>query len=129
MSDQTATDLAQTANHISFAAAILAAGAFVAALLQVVLEYISSSEARFKCNSAAINSTSKQVRHRWSFLAWKMKLYYPELDFDYEEVINAAWKSEGRAVSMSLSLDVEKEEGYAWRPLHRSDVPRFAHVW
>lgn len=62
ISDQTAINFAETANHISLTAAVLAACASVAALFEV-LDYISSTEARFKCNSAAIDSASKGVKY------------------------------------------------------------------
>jgi hypothetical protein len=72
-------NLAEAANRLSLAAVLLGGSAFVIAFLQALLQYVTASEERIKCNSSAIDIAEK--RKRWSFspLHWKTRFYYPEL--------------------------------------------------
>lgn len=72
---------------VALVAAILAGAAFFVAILQVLLQYLSSNNARWKCTKAAIGPSSKYRRSLWSFKSWKMKVYYPRLNFDAANLI------------------------------------------
>ncbi|KAJ2897710.1 hypothetical protein MKZ38_004487 [Zalerion maritima] len=74
--------------RVVVAAAILAAAAFVITVLQALLQYLSSSESRNKCNVAAIGPWEKPVRRRWSFASWKLKIYYPTLVITARDIVH-----------------------------------------
>lgn len=117
-----ATHLAQLANNIALTAAALAACAFGVALLQVIMQYASSSAGRSKCSRAAIHSTHKRVKYRWDVLSWKMKIYYPELSFKYTDVVTAGYANQIEGISKTLRLDKEDEPLTGWKSLSSQDL-------
>ena len=71
--------------NVAFAAAILAAAAFVVAFFQALLQYISSGNARYKCTEAAIGQSYRLVTWRPS-RDWKLRVSYPQLDLDHHRL-------------------------------------------
>ncbi len=124
MSEDPATRLARTANSIALAAATLAAGAFFIALLQAILEYVSSGDARHKCNVAAIGPSAAYTKHRWSLRSWKFKSYYPELKFGLNDILAAAYSNERNGIQCSLTLDIETNDTIrtGWRAIRSKEV-------
>ncbi|EED22219.1 hypothetical protein TSTA_094650 [Talaromyces stipitatus ATCC 10500] len=119
----------QTASDRTFlAAAILAAGAFVISLLQLVLQYISSSETQNKCNRAAINFSEKDVTHKWSFRSWKLKVYYPELDMSCFRILEAMQDAWEYGIDYSNIKDFAYEQGMWWHILHADDEPGWRNI-
>ncbi|KAL2264055.1 hypothetical protein VTK26DRAFT_2841 [Humicola hyalothermophila] len=75
---------------VTLAALILAAGAFVVALAQALMQYFSSSEARGKCTFEAIDISSKSTKLGWNWTFWKLRVYYPVLNISFSTVMRAA---------------------------------------
>src|ERR1700743_1980701 len=101
--------LAQTANRIATAASILAAAAFIVALAQAILEYASSSTSRIKCTKAAIGITSENKTFGWSFSGWKLKVYFPEIDFSQKKVLEVMVDSERMGLDSTTLPDINFE--------------------
>lgn len=115
-------------DRTSLAAAILAAGAFVTSFLQFVLEYISSSDSRSKCNRAAINFAAEDVSHKWSFKSWKMKLYYPELDMSCFRILQALQAGFEHGIDYSEIRDFMDDDRMFWYMLNTDKEPQSHHV-
>jgi hypothetical protein len=92
-----------TANNIALAAAILAAAAFFVSILQAILQYTSSSYSRHKCTTAAIGASAREVRFTWSFSSWRLKVFYPVLNFDSQTVMNTNQSQRYAAINYSLA--------------------------
>ncbi|KAB8067032.1 hypothetical protein BDV29DRAFT_163900 [Aspergillus leporis] len=111
-------------NNTAIAAAVLAAGAFVVAFTQTLLDYFSSSESRNKCTYAAIHVASKQVRFGWSWKFWKLEVYYPALYFDYETILSLLVKSNSQhaidADDSPISALRHKHD-WQWRSMMEED--------
>jgi hypothetical protein len=73
---------------IAVVAAVLGGGAFIAAFLQALLEYLSSSSGKWKCNKAAIGSAKKHTHTSWDVRSWKLRVYYPLLQFDTAMILH-----------------------------------------
>lgn len=130
MSDQVAIELSHTANNISLAAAIMAAGALVVTLFQGVLQYISSGESRYKCTKAAIGISSRQTKHSWSLGAWKFKTFYPDLDLSWRSIVAAVLEEDKRGISRSLTLEVESDPTLVtWAAVEANEVPKWGDIW
>lgn len=115
-------------DRTSLAAAILAAGAFITSFLQFVLEYISSSESRSKCNRAAINFAAQDVSHKWSFSSWKMKLYYPELDMSCFRILQALQEGFEHGIDYSEIRDFMDDDRMSWYMLDADKEPEWQHI-
>jgi len=113
-----------SANTISLAAAILAAGAFIIAFAQALLQYFSSSESRNKCTFSAIDVSSKQVKFGWSWKFWKLRVYYPVLDFDFQSILllqlEASLKNAIDSPKSPLEK-IRKKHGWHWRSVMEKD--------
>lgn len=57
-------------------ALIVAILALVIALLQVIQQYVASSEVHAKCNEAAIGGWSSKNRYGWNHREWKLRVSY-----------------------------------------------------
>jgi hypothetical protein len=111
------------ANRIALAAAILAAAAFVVAFAQTILQYFGSSESRNKCTHSAIDVSSKQVKFGWSWKFWKLRVYYPALDFDYKKILlllNEDLKHQIDAPGSPMS-EVADARGWYWKSIMEKD--------
>lgn len=75
---------------VALAALVLAAGAFVVALAQALMQYFSSSEARGKCTYEAIDMSAKSTKMGWNWTFWKLRVYYPVLNISFTTVMRAA---------------------------------------
>jgi hypothetical protein len=75
---------------VALAALVLAAGAFVVALAQALMQYFSSSEARGKCTYEAIGMSAKSTKMGWNWTFWKLRVYYPVLNISFTTVMRAA---------------------------------------
>ncbi len=75
---------------VALAALVLAAGAFVVALAQALMQYFSSSDARGKCTYEAIDMSAKSTKLGWNWRFWKMRVYYPVLNINFTNVMRAA---------------------------------------
>ncbi|KAK6537330.1 hypothetical protein TWF694_011520 [Orbilia ellipsospora] len=71
---------------LALAALIFAAIAFVAAFLQALLQYLTSSQ-RDKCLSGAIGGWSAYTKTRWDITRWRIKVQYPRLKLDPDTLI------------------------------------------
>ncbi|KAI1859191.1 uncharacterized protein JN550_012204 [Neoarthrinium moseri] len=90
--------LATTANRLALAATVIAVAAFFTSALQALLEYAGAGEsARQKCNFPAIGLSSNLVLQKWSFLRWRRKFYYPQLNLSIAPILR--------------NLNVDKKEG------------------
>ncbi|KAJ7590341.1 hypothetical protein C8J56DRAFT_826276 [Mycena floridula] len=67
-------------------ALIIAAVAFVIAVLQVVQQYVASATTRNKVNHAAIGEWSSMNRYWWSWKSWQFKVEYVQPSIDVATV-------------------------------------------
>jgi hypothetical protein len=109
--------------NIALSASVLAAAAFVVAFLQVLLQYLTSSEVRQKCTQPAIGLSAKQVRRSWSFRSWKMKVYYPLLRLDTGRIMLHMMRNEMAGISYSSTLKplTKTHQNWAWRAVQAHD--------
>lgn len=124
-----------TANQLAMAATVLAAGAFVMAFLQALMEYIGSNEARSKCTYEAIGMTAKQVKFGWNFTFWRLRVYYPLLDFSFAAVLDQAVRQTNKdAINAPLSpmsaLTRRKGQSktFGWRAMTETENTTFNDV-
>jgi hypothetical protein len=115
--------LANTANRLSLGAAILAAGAFLVAFLQAVLEYSSSGAERDKCTECAIHIAKKMSYRRWPW-EWKWRYYYPELDFRANAVLGQLVVTSLTGIQASFLREIVRIEGNGWMALEPDNVPK-----
>ena len=118
--------LAVIANRVSLAAAVLAAGAFLVAFLQALLEYSSSGAERHKCNECAIHIAKKMAYRRWSFRSWKWRYYYPELDIQVDKIFKQLTASiiNESTIEGSFLGPLGQRPGYGFRSLTSKMVPK-----
>jgi hypothetical protein len=117
--------------NAAFAALIIAAAAFVIACLQTILQYISSAENRNKCSTAAIGCSHKNVKHRWRCRSWRLKVYYPVLDFQFDSILKMLlFSGEKVAVEKNLmcSFEPQGNKSWQWREIESDDNVNFWHV-
>lgn len=88
---------------VALAALILAAGAFVVAVAQALLQYFSSSEARGKCTYEAIDRSAKSTKLRWNWTFWKLRVYYPVLDLSFKAVMTATLQQTDHEINSNWS--------------------------
>ncbi|KAL1877887.1 hypothetical protein Daus18300_002240 [Diaporthe australafricana] len=71
-------------NQLSSTALVVSFTALVIALLQAILEYVSSNSAQGeKCNTGAIGDYARVSGiRRWSWRHWRRQYFYPELQLD-----------------------------------------------
>ena len=87
-------DFIRTATKVALVAVSVAAAAYLLSVLRAVYLHCSSSEARRKCDWHAIDSSADHVRRFWLMQSLRWKLYYPEMTFDSDLLVNAAVSSE-----------------------------------
>jgi hypothetical protein len=75
---------------VALAALVLAAGAFIVAVAQALMQYLSSSEARGKCTYEAIDMSAQSTRLGWNWRFWKMRVNYPVLNISFGTVMRSA---------------------------------------
>ncbi|PVI02126.1 hypothetical protein DM02DRAFT_670801 [Periconia macrospinosa] len=114
--------LAEAANRLSLAAVLLAGSAFVIAFLQAILQYVSASEERIKCNFSAIDISEKHKRWSFSFLHWKTKFYYPELNLSLQNI-----KSQIRSDRKKADASLESAESQIESDSEKADAREDAH--
>ncbi|KAF3902213.1 hypothetical protein ABW21_db0208625 [Orbilia brochopaga] len=71
---------------VALAALVFAGVAFLIAFLQVLLQYLTSSQ-RDKCLSGAIGVWSRLVKTGWDFSRWRIRVQYPQLKFNPEKLL------------------------------------------
>lgn len=109
---------------VAIAAVVLGGGAFIAACLQAVLEYLSSSSNKAKCSIAAIGSANKLVKTSWSWSQWKLKVQYPLLNLDTSDVLASTWiasVNDDISTENSLRQLQKKNSSRRWRPVTADD--------
>ena len=103
---------------VAMVAAVLAGLAFLVASLQALLQYVTSSTARFKCSRSVIGSAHKMVKKSWSLVSWKWKYRYPIINLDAYALLDLVWKAEVRlalnVLNTCLDLDKYKYETRLW---------------
>lgn len=101
---------------LALVAVILAALAFIAAFLQVLLEYASSTTARNKCDVNAIGPAANQTKWSWSFSDWKLRVEYPRLRMDRSELIAEFMKAERSKIDTNERINsIRKQHNWQWR--------------
>ncbi|KAH0556283.1 hypothetical protein GP486_005792 [Trichoglossum hirsutum] len=127
-SDGSASD--STSNRLALAAAILAAGAFVVAFMQALLEYISSNSAMRKCSPCAIGYSSYLVKRRWNFRFWKLRVYYPLLALEKMNILNVLFIQSLQSIELDdgISEIAALNSQWAWRNINEDDVPKWLQV-
>jgi hypothetical protein len=116
--------LAEAANRLSLAAVVLGGSAFVIAFLQALLQYVTASEERFKCDSSAIDISEKHKRWSFSPYHWKTKFYYPELVVSLDR-IKSQRKSDNEMFDLENCpgfLELKKDNDYSIKPVDPSKV-------
>ncbi|KAF2686121.1 hypothetical protein K458DRAFT_363725 [Lentithecium fluviatile CBS 122367] len=99
--------LTETSNRIALAAAILAAGAFIVAFLQALLQYLSSNSSGYKCGKSAIHMWRHcTTRPKFSFREFRFKKYYAEVNFDCIKVLRMN-QQDGRSVVVRFLSEKE----------------------
>lgn len=88
---------------VALAALVLAAGAFVVALAQALMQYFSSSAARGKCTYEAIDMSAKSTKLGWNWTVWKLRVYYPVLNISFTTVMRAAAQQASFHIDAPLS--------------------------
>jgi len=102
---------------LSILAVILAALAFVASLLQVLIEYMSSSTERNICNASVIGAASKGTAYGFNIKAWKLRVFYPLLQMDPSKILKAYMRTQLDLIQQNESIGVIREHQDAvWRP-------------
>jgi len=122
MSDE--NSLANTANRLSLAAAILAAAAFIVSFLQALLQYSSAGNERDKCNKCAIHIAHKMASRHWDFREWKWRYLYPELDLKAASIIKQLRKDGPLSIQSSFLYEVSKTQRCGFRSLTPQNVPK-----
>ena len=89
MNGDNESPMENTDRLIALVALVVSCTALLAATLQVVLEYSSSSPARHKCSESAIHVSHKEVEREWLFLSWKFKYSYPDIDMSVDRLLGA----------------------------------------
>jgi len=103
-------------------AVILAALAFIVAFLQVVLEYTTSSPWRNMCSQAAIGPSAKQRKLGWTFRRWKLKVYYPLLRLQFDDLLQAFLRSDLETIEKDMALrEIAHRHDWGWRPIKSSE--------
>jgi hypothetical protein len=112
-----------SSNNIALAAAILAAAAFIVATAQTVLEYASSSAARNKCAFSAIDASSKQVKLRWSWRFWRLRVYYPVLEFSVRRTLSLMMNATAKSIDGDHSpmQPIRRSHGWDWAQIEEKD--------
>lgn len=112
----------QSDTIVALAAAILAAGAFIVAFFQVILEYMSSSTSRNICSSSAIGCSEKRTKYGWSFTSWKLKVYYPLLKMEVNPLLLKFMKAELDNIEFDDNMEnISKRHGWAFRPISSNE--------
>ena len=123
------TELANIANRLSITAVTLAVAALVVTSIQLTLGNLVSSSSRWKTNSAAIDVSSK---HRaWRLAPWsmKVKIYYPQLNFELEEIFDAAENSRKNSLKNTLlGRKALSNTQYTWKPVEASHILDDSHI-
>jgi hypothetical protein len=119
----------KTDGLIALVAVILAAGAFIVAFLQVLLEYMSSSASRDLCSFSAIGPTSNQKKYGWNFSAWKLRVYYPLIKMDCNTLLQEFVKSGTKNIEVNETVkSIQRNHNWVWRVInsdeivHRNDI-------
>ena len=119
------------ANRTAVAAAVLAAGAFVVAFAQFILDYFSSSEARNKCTFPAIDASAKQVKFGFNRKFVKLRVYYPVLDFSFASILQLQGITATKAAINSPESPIEairaKHDG-RWRAVTEQERITWKHI-
>jgi len=131
-------------DSFAIAAFVISIVAFVIAWFQGVLEYLSSSSSRHKCNRAAIGNSESMVKWGWNFRWWHLRVSYPILNLRAEPLLEqqkslyaASIKtiklSDGRSSQGNQgsgrtlnSLVVDRE--WLWKDVEDHDITRWHHV-
>ena len=113
-----------SSNNIAIAAAILAAAAFIVAIAQTVLQYASSSASRNKCTFSAIDASFRQVKLRWSWRFWRLRVEYPVLDFGYGRILDLMLSSSLQGINSLTSPidDIRDVHKWNWSSIEEKDV-------
>ncbi|EPS36646.1 hypothetical protein H072_9794 [Dactylellina haptotyla CBS 200.50] len=86
-------DSATTTSDITAWLALIFAGvAFIAALLQATLQYLTSSQ-RDKCLRGAIGNWSSFTKTGWDFSRWRIRMHYPQVNFELDDFLKTRTKS------------------------------------
>jgi hypothetical protein len=113
-----------TSNKVALAAVVLAAGAFIVAAGAFLTILSGSREARRKCGAAAIGVTAAQVKFRWSFSQWKLKVYYPILDLHHSPVLRLFLMSSLQGIEYSPLASLGRSKPtrrWGWRQIKMND--------
>jgi hypothetical protein len=117
-------------NRLALAATILAAGAFIVSFLQVLLEYLGSSEARNKVTYQAIGDSAYLVKFGWKWRFWKLSVKYPLLKFNHETLLMLAHREMSKGIDMGGSpmkpLGVKYD--WLWSTMEEQDKVDFNSV-
>jgi len=107
---------------LGLVAVILAALAFIVAFLQVILEYTTSSPWRNMCSQSAIGPSAKQRKLGWTFRRWKLKVYYPLLRLEFDDLLWHFLRSDVRTIRKSPAMrDVADRRDWKWRDVRSSE--------
>ncbi|KAI9803567.1 MAG: hypothetical protein M1825_001910 [Sarcosagium campestre] len=116
--------------NVAFGAVILAAAAFLVTFLQTMLQYVSSSNSRHKCSTAAIGRAHKLVNWHWSFTSWRLKVKYPLLDFNHVSVMREFYRQSHQTLKSEPEMRtiINKRKGWGWRSRQTGDRVGFWHI-
>lgn len=107
---------------VALAAVILAAGAFIVAFLQVILEYMSSSASRNICSSGAIGSSARGTRYGWSLGSWKLKVYYPILKMDVRSLLAEFMRADRNSIVHDRNIRrIAEKRDCTWRSIQSKE--------
>jgi len=118
-------------NRIALAAIAFAVAALLAAALQVILEYVSSSAVRHKVAPSAIHVAADRVKKKWSWTGWKRKFYYPQVSFDATDILSSLVRDEIESIEGTVLQQLAASDTRTWgfRGIKTEDVITRSHVW
>lgn len=129
----TENPISPTSNNqdiVALAALVLAAGAFIIAFLQFLIEYVTSSSVREKCSRGAIGGWQIYTNTTWDIWNWRLHVVYPQVDLQcsslLKERMNAALKRE------LLFSDLLSASDCGWRDIslcEENNHLRWWHIW
>jgi len=116
---------------VAIIALVLAAGAFLAALLQVIIEYITSSSVREKCSRGALGGWAKYTKTGWDIRYWRLHVVYPQINLGCPDILQVRLLAELQRGLLFNGLP-DEDDSYGWRDISRCPQRnhlRLWHVW
>ena len=117
---------------VALVAAILGGGAFIVAVLQALLQYLNSNNARWKCTKSAIGYANKHIRTTWSFASWKIKVFYPLLDFESNRIIEQMMLQRSKGVDYHGYIipifEKFEAQGSYWAQIESGETLNWRHI-